>query len=247
MISLSTIGALLFYGIALLAHLYGWGVFSRNMAFLGVLANGSLLAALSISSKHLPVFNMFENMMATAFVLGVLGIFSRLEKCARWCPATWVWLQVLFVVGISLLFPWEPASYRVDSDFLWVVLFHGLRVVALGTGLFAAAHFIPFRFGKGDGSPGKALFLVGRSFLLVTTVLFLSSEYAGMIWCQSGWGDFWHWNGTFLKSTLIIVCFMFALHIPEKKNGSEGRRSVAGLAAVFLMLAVRISKGLWMP
>ena len=174
--------------ISLVTHLRKWTGVSRCFALGAVLVNGALLTVMAVSSHHLPVFNLFESLMLSTFVLGVLGISGRSKMGGPWNVTTWVWLEVLFLLGISLLLPREPASYRPDSTFLWVALFHGLRCVALGTGLFAVAHFILFRFGRRGESPEKALFLMGRNFLLVTTVLFLSSEYAGMVWCQRGWG-----------------------------------------------------------
>ena len=234
------------YVISLMTHLLKWNGISRCVALGAVSVNAALLTAMAFSSRHLPVFNLFESLMLSTFVLGVLGISGRSEKGGPWNVTALVWLEVLFLLGISLLFPREPASYRPDSTFLWVVLFHGLRCVALGTGLFAAAHFILFRFGRRGGAPEKALFLMGRNFLLVTAIVFLCSEYAGMIWCQRGWGDFWHWSGTFFQSTLIILCLMFAFHIPGKNRLSENTRSISGIVAVLVMLAIKISKGLWM-
>ena len=232
------------YVISLVTHLLKCNGISRAVALFAVWVNGALLAVMAVTSGHLPVFNLFESLMLSTFVLGGLGVFRHSKKGSPWGVRAWVWLLALFLMGITLFFPKEASSYRPDSTFLWVVLFHGLRCLALGTGLFAAAHFILFRFGS--GAPEKTLFRMGRNYLLVTTVLFLCSEYAGMIWCQRGWGDFWHWSGTFFQSALIILCLMFAFHIPGKTRLSENTRSISGIVAVLIMLAVKISKGMWM-
>ncbi len=232
------------YVISLVTQLLKWTGSSRFVALCAVLVNGALLAVMAVSSHHLPVFNLFESLMLSTFVLGGLGVFSRPEKGCPWDARAWVWLLVLLLMGITLFFPGQASSYRPDSTFLWVVLFHGLRCLALGTGLFAVAHFMLFRFGS--RALEKSLFLMGRNYLLVTTILFLCSEYAGMVWCQAGWGDFWHWSGTFFQSALIILCLMFAFHIPGKSRLSENTRSISGIVAVLIMLAVKIGKGLWM-
>lgn len=245
-ISIAYTADICLYTILLVTHLLKWKRISYCVALCAVAVNAAILTGMALSFRNLPVFNLFESLMLSAFVLAVLGIFSRSKKGGPWNVTAWIWFEVLFLVGISLLFPREPASYRPNSTFLWVVLFHGLRCVALGTGLFAAAHFILFRFGRGGGVPEKTLFRMGRNYLLVTTILFLCSEYAGMIWCQRGWGDFWHWSGTFFQSTLIILCLMFAFHIPGKTRMSENTRSISGIVAVLVILAVKISKGLWM-
>jgi hypothetical protein len=75
-------------------------------------------------------------------------------------------------------------------------------------------------------------------------VFFLCSEYSGMIWCQKGWGDFWHWSATFFQSTLIILCLMFAFHIPGKNHRSDDIRSVIGAVTALVMLTIQVTKGL---
>ena len=236
---------ILFYASTLIAHLMKRERFSRLSAMAAIGANAAILAALAFSSHHLPVFSLFEGLLTSILVLGFLGVFCRQKETSRPDVAAWVWIEVLFLFGITLFFQKEASAYRHDSTFLWVLLFHGLREIALGTGLFAVAHFIFFRLKKDRNALDKRILHQGRNFLLLTTVLFLNSEYAGMIWCQKGWGDFWHWNGTFFQSTLIILGLMLAFHIPGNSRRADDIRSLLGSAAVLLMLTVKVGKGLF--
>ena len=234
------------YALAFLTHLFSWKRLSLGLSLFAVMVNAAILVLLTLSSHHLPVFGLFEGLMTSAFFLGSLGILHPSREAGRWDVLSWVWIEVLFLLAIAFFFPKGPSSYRSDDTFVWVVLFHGLRNLALGTGLFSAAHFFRFRLRKNQNPLQKGVFQQGRNYLLLTTVLFLGSEYAGMIWCQKGWGDFWHWGATFFQSTLIILGFMAVFHIPGKNPLSDNFRAVSGIAAVLLMLAVKISKGLLM-
>ncbi len=236
--------AVCLYALGLFAHLFRWNRLSLSFSLSAVIVNAAILVLLTLSSRHLPVFGLFEGLMTSAFVLGSLGILHPSRETNRWDVLSWVWIEVLFLLTITFFFPKGPSFYRSDDTFAWVVMFHGLRNLALGAGLFSAAHFFRYRFNRNHGALEKDIFRQGRNYLLLTTVLFLCSEYAGMIWCQMGWGDFWHWSGTFFQSALIILSLMVAFHIPGKLRFSDNVRSVAGLAAVLLMLAIRVSKGL---
>jgi len=103
---------------------------------------------------------------------------------------------------------------------------------------------IRFRLERRRKSLRNHILLRGKNFLLLSTVFFLCSEYSGMIWCQTGWGDFWHWSTTFFQSTVIILCLMFAFHIPGKNHRSDDIRSVIGAVTALVMLTIQVTKGL---
>jgi len=155
----------------------------------------------------------------------------------------WVWIEVLLLFGIMLFFTKEPPPHRFHHTYPWVVLFHGFRGVALSLALFSAAHFIRFRMEPERRRANNPLFGQGRNFLLLSALAFLCGEYAGIVWCQNGWGDFWHWSPAFFQSTLIILCLMFAFHIPGKNPRSDDLRSVVAIMTPLVMLTVVVVKG----
>ena len=233
-----------FYSVTLLTYLLRWRNLWQYLSITAVTVNFLVLMLIVISSSHFPFFNVFESLLFVTFILGGLGHFcSQIEKY-RPDVRVWVWIEILFLLTILLFFPKETSSYRSNHTFLWVVLFHCFRELALATILFSAAHFIRFRLARRRKPLRNHILLRGRNFLLLSTVFFLCSEYSGMIWCQTGWGDFWHWSTTFFQSTVIILCLMLAFHIPGKNHRSDDIRSVIGALTALVMLTIQVSKGL---
>jgi len=233
-----------FYALTFITYLLRWRNPWRYLSIIALTVNVLVLLLIAISSGHFPFFNVFECLLFVAFILGGLGLLCGQTEKHRLDVRSWVWIEILFLLGIALFFPKESSLYRPNLTFLWVVLFHGFRNLALATMLFSAAHFIRFRLERRRRQLRNHIFVMGRNFLLLTTVFFLCSEYSGMIWCQKGWGDFWHWRTTFFQSTVIILCLMFAFHIPGKNHRSDDIRSVIGVVTALVMLTVQVTKGL---
>jgi len=231
------------YAATLITSLLKWDRLSRLLSVTALTLTGCILAGISIASKQPPVFEGFSGLMFTAFVLGALGSFACRSEDKRMGVKAWVWIEVLLLFGIMLFFTKEPPPHRFHHTYLWVVLFHGFRGVALSFALFSAAHFIGFRMEPERRRANNPLFGQGRNFLLLSAIAFLCGEYAGIVWCQNGWGDFWHWSPAFFQSTLIILCLMFAFHIPGKNPRSDDLRSVVAIMTPLVMLTVVVVKG----
>lgn len=238
------IAAYLLYATTLFTCLMSWNGLSRLLSVMALALNGSVLAGISIVSGQPPVFEIFAGLLFVTFVLGILGAFCCPIEAGRLNVRTWVWIEVLLLFGITLFFPKEPSPYRYHHTYLWVVLFHGFRCLALSFALFSAAHFIRFRLEPMRRRAHILMFKQGRNFLLLSALAFLCGEYAGIIWCQNGWGDFWHWSPAFFQSTLIILLLMVAFHIPGKTPRSDDLRSVIAVMVPLLMLTVKVVKGL---
>jgi len=236
-------GAFALYVVTLVAGLLGWDRLSRLLSVTALTLTGFILVGITIASRQPPVFEGFAGLMFVAFVLGTLGSFARLREDRRMGVRAWVWVELLLLFGLTLFFPKEVPPHRFHHTYLWVVLFHGTRGLALSFALFSAAHFVPFRMRPGPRRPSDPLFGQGRNFLLLSALLFLCGEYSGIIWCQNGWGDFWHWSPAFFQSTLIILCFMLAFHIPGKNAGSNDLRSIIAILTPLVMLTVAVVKG----
>ncbi|MFO7599538.1 MAG: hypothetical protein R6X27_06965 [Candidatus Desulfacyla sp.] len=244
--SLITIGyvtAYLLYTLTLITVPLRWNNLSRFLSVAALLLNAIILAAVSIVSGQPPVFEGFSGLLFIAFVLGFLGTFFCPKEERRLSVRAWVWMEVLLLFGIMLFFTKEPPPHRFHHTYLWVVLFHGFRGIALSFALFSAAHFIRFRMEPERRRANNPLFGQGRNSLLLSALAFLCGEYAGIVWCQNGWGDFWHWSPAFFQSTLIILCLMFAFHIPGKNPRSDDLRSVVAIMTPLVMLTVVVVKG----
>ncbi len=233
-----------FYALTFITYLLRWRNTWRYLSIITLTVNLLVLLLIAILSGHFPFFNIFECFSFVTFILGGLALLCSQTEKYRLDARSWVWIEILFLLGIVLFFPKEPSFYRPNHTFLWVILFHGFRELALATVLFSAAHFIRFRMARRRKPLKNHILFKGRNFLLLSTVFFLCSEYSGMIWCQAGWGDFWHWSATFFQSTVIILCLMFAFHIPGKNHRSDDIRCVIGAGTALVMLTIQVTKGL---
>ena len=243
-ISTGYVAVFFLYALTLFSCLMRWNSLSRLLSLMALVINGAILVGVSMVSGQPPVFEMFGGLLFVTFVLGFLGIFCCRVEEGRWNVKAWVWIEILLLFGITLFFSREPPPHRYHHTYPWVVLFHGFRCLALSFALFSSAHFIRFRSEPARKRVNNPLLAQGRNFLLLSAVAFLCGEYSGIIWCQNGWGDFWHWSPAFFQSTLIILCLMVAFHIPGKNSRSDDLRSVVAVVTPFLMLAIKVIKGL---
>lgn len=227
--------AFLFYTFTLILRLLNLRRVEYWFGLLALAANAACLALITVSSGNLPVFELFESFLMAAFVLGLLGLFCTGPEDRIPDTRLWVWLEILLLLSITLFSAKEASANVYDHNDLYIVLFHGLRIITLSVILFGSAQFIQFRMDKKRGIPANKRFHKGRNFLVLGAVFFLASEYVGILWCQNGWGDFWRWSSGFFQSTLIALYLMLALHIPGKNYRSEGVRSLLGCMSGFFV------------
>lgn len=234
-----------FYALAFVFCLLRWIKAERCFALTGLGANAAFLVLIHRVSGHFPVFNVFESFLLATFILTCLGQFWN--KAGHTLPdvRTWVYTEILILLAITLLFPKTPSPYLYDHDDLYIILFHGLRVVAMSVMLFSSAQYIQYRREGKRGEPGNDHGRLGRNFLLLSATLFLTAEYVGIIWCQRGWGHFWMWNEGFFQSTLIVLYLMLAFHLPGRGRRAEGIWSLLGSMSGFVMLGVMIIRSIY--
>jgi ABC-type transport system involved in cytochrome c biogenesis permease subunit len=211
------------------------------------LINGITLGLLYSGSGQLPVFNLFEGFLLTAFILGGISLYYLSVKDHHPRLRLWIWLEILVLFLILLIIPKQTTLSAYDHDYLFIILFHLFRVIAFALMLYASACFIQFRVQRRIEQSENARTLThrGRNFLVLGAVFFLSGEYVGIIWSQNGWGDFWHWNSGFFQSTMIVLYLMIALHIPGKDRKAEGVRSIIGGFSGFIMLTMMVIRSFY--
>jgi hypothetical protein len=214
----------------------------RIFAWTALTGNGLLLGAIWVLSGHLPVFNLFESFLLTSFILGVLALAFTKEVPDRLCIRTWIWVEVLLLFGILLFYPKIQAPERFYDKDLYVVLFHVGRAAALAAMLFASGFYAEFLRTFRKSSSQKDPLHMGRNFLVLGAILFLVSEYVGILWCLSGWGDFWRWNYGFLSSTFIVLYLMLVFHLPGRGPISERMTSITGAMSSLVFMGITVSR-----
>ncbi len=235
---------LLFFSFILVLafRLLGWTRLERVFTWGALVGNGLLLSSIWFSSGHVPVFNLFESFLLTTFILGVLVLVFTKEGLSRLCTRTWIWAEVILLFGILLFYPKTHAPKRFYDTDLYVVLFHVGRAAALAVMLLASGFYAEFLRTFRKSSLLEDTLHMGRNFLVLGTILFLISEFAGILWCLNGWGDFWRWNYGFLSSTFIMLYLMLVFHLPGKGAVSQRMTSITGAMSSMVVLGIAVSR-----
>jgi len=235
---------LLFFSFILVLafRLLGWPRPERVFAWGAMVGNALLVGSLWVLSGHVPVFNIFESFLLTVFMLVVLTLVFTEQGPERLCIRTWIWAEVVVLFGILLFYPKTQAPERFYDKDPYVVLFHVGRAAALAVMLLASGFYAEFlRISRRSSSQEDPL-RMGRNFLVLGTILFLVSEYAGILWCLNGWGDFWRWNYGFLSSAFIMLYLMLVFHLPGKGSVSERMTSITGAMSSLVFLGITVSR-----
>jgi hypothetical protein len=232
------------FTLVLCFRLLGWTKLERLSAQVSLVGNGLLLGSIWFSSGHVPVFNLFESFLLTTFILGVLVLVFTKEGLSRLCTRTWIWAEVILLFGILLFYPKTHAPERFYDKDLYVVLFHVGRATALSAMLLASGFYAEFLRTFREPSLLEDSLHMGRNFLVLGAILFLISEYAGILWCLNGWGDFWRWNYGFLSSTFIMLYLMLVFHVPGKSPVSQRVTSITGAMNSLVFLGITVSRSL---
>jgi len=235
---------LLFFSFILVLcfRLLGWIWLEKIFAWTALAGNGLLLGGIWGLSGHLPVFNLFESFLLTVFFLGVLGLAFTQESPDRFCSRTWIWAEVILLFGILLFYPKIQAPARFYDKDLYVVLFHVGRAAALAVMLLASGLYAGFLRDSRRSSSQEDPLHMGRNFLVLGTILFLISEYAGVLWCLNGWGDFWRWSYGFLSSAFIMLYLMLVFHLPGRGPVSQRMTSIMGAMNSLVFLGIAVSR-----
>jgi hypothetical protein len=156
-----------------------------------------------------------------------------------------VQLEILVLLSITFFSPKGTAPTLYDYGYIYIILFHVFRDIALALMLYSTAFFAQSILQRESDKRIIPLHHQGRNFLLLSAVMFLTGEYVGIIWCQKGWGDFWMWSQTFFQSTFIVLYLMLAFHIPGKDRFSEDIRSAVGGMTGIVMLTLTILRSFY--
>ncbi len=211
--------------------------FENFTAWAGFITNIASLILIVAWSGQAPAFNLFESMIFAACILAGIGVLCSKQEAHLPDVRFWVWLEVLLMLGIAAFFEKKPSHYLYDHNYIYILLFHVMRIAVISLTLFSSALYIQSRFDiRKSNSIAYQRAYQGRNFLILGALLFLTAEYVGIHWCLRGWGDFWQWSAGFFQSTLIVLFFMIAVHVPGSNYRSGNWRPRLGILSGFLVL-----------
>ena len=212
---------------------------AARYAFLAGLFCLSLnLVLLILSAGRLPLYGMFESMTT---ILWVAGICLYLETKTRPWAGAIPGIGAMAAIGAFMCF----FPLQANHDFFmygnpWVQSFFFFRLLSAGIILYAGIRSAAAWAGAREKQNQLHEIRRQHMLFLLGTILFLSSELSGSIWCLKGWGDSWHWSENFLQSAAIFFLIMLNLHIPSRLLNSTGIRNSLGaltsLAVLILFL-----------
>lgn len=167
------------------------------------------------AAGRLPLFGPFEAMVLILFVTGVLAqvftrkslsdiLFSRINSLVTLGILALIWFQPMTL---------NPNYYMYEN--IWVFLFFFLRLVAVAVLVHGTVQFLCLAWSgeNKDGIDGF-YFQGGRNTLLIGICTYLTSEWAGSLWCLNWLGDSWQWSQGFFKASLVFLLVMMACHLP---------------------------------
>jgi hypothetical protein len=233
------------YFILFLSRLGGYKKSEIAICTCAILANLSVLIIIYLSSGNFPVFNIFEFFLLSSLSMGLAGLFLLFSGNFSEKVRMWVWLEIIILFLIMYFFPKEASVRVYDHGYVYIVMFHTFRCIALALMLFANAWFIQFIIQREMDERTSMLAHYGRNYLLLAAVFYLIGEYVGIIWCQKGWGDFWMWSKTFFQSTLVVLYLMLAFHIPGKGRKAEDIRCIIGALSGLFFLTLTIMRSMY--
>lgn len=233
------------YFVLLLSSFTGYKIFEIVICTLAVLLNLYTLVHIYNISGNLPLFNLFESFLLISFIMGAAGLFVFFRGDFSTKVRKWVWIGILVLFLIMTFSQKEASPSLYDHNYIYIVLFHAFRCIALALMLLATAWFLQFIIQREMNDRTSVMAHQGRNYLVLAAVFFLMAEYVGIIWCQNGWGDFWMWSQTFFQSTLIVLYLMLAFHIPGKSRKTEDLRAVIGGLSGIFMLTLSILRSLY--
>jgi hypothetical protein len=100
----------------------------------------------------------------------------------------------------------KESSVRVyDHGYVYIVIFHAFRYIALALMLLATAWFIQFIIQREIDERTSMLAHYGRNYLLLAAVFYLMADYIGIIWCQKAGVISGLWSKTFFSKPLCVL------------------------------------------
>ncbi|GAU07402.1 hypothetical protein [Desulfoplanes formicivorans] len=207
---------------------------------LGTGVCGLIVGLLVGIMERLPLFGAYEALTYTAFVVGFLELWagSSHQGLKRQTLLTGIMTSLLLF----------PLVFRSDvmprpSFFLYshplVACFFFCRLTALGFFAHAGIAYLAGAIPSDNPNIRLTSETRGRNFLLLGTVVFLLSEFAGSLWCYAGWGDSWRWSGNFFRSTMFFLLIMLGLHLPARwKTQPRMTCCIGSFACLFIVVCV---------
>ena len=213
------------------------------MLLIALITHASGLVLWSQQVAHLPIFTPAETLSSLGFIIALLTLGLYWRSQYRFQIQLWTLIIISLLLTTAVLWPAAPPCFDYNHSYIYALLFHLFRRLALALGLFASAIFISALTCRNSNSP-TAINLrgQGRLVIITATLAYLLSEDIGIIWCQKGWADIWRWSPGFMISTMVLIYLMLALHLPGGSRKPGNWYSLIGLSCGPIMFIAQFFK-----
>ncbi len=131
-----------FYALACCFNIIRQQVLEDLSAWAGLIVNIASLILIVAWSGQAPAFDLFESMIFAACMLAGIGILCSKQEEHLPDVRSWVWLEVLLLLGVSVFLEKKPSLYLYDHNYTYILLFHLMRFSVIFLNLFFSALYI---------------------------------------------------------------------------------------------------------
>jgi len=185
------------------------------------------LAYIIVVTKRLPLFGPFE---ASFYILFILTLLVKESQKKHSFPDLSAKLSLISSIVILFILALQAGKSMVINpdyymyDNIWVMLFFNLRLIAAAFLIHAMVLSLTGFYGNSYDQ--DLLHRSAKKSLLIGTIIYLSSEWSGSIWCLNWFGESWRWNNGFFKSSMVFLLVMLACHLPTKVSRNRFLRTL---------------------
>ena len=200
----------------------------------------------SYTLKRIPLTNMFEYISLFAWFAAIF-YFLALKVYKKQIVGAFVGPIIFMLIASASLLPKESSMQLVPAlQSMWLKIH--VSMAALGEAAFVVAfavnimyflkHFLPKDSPFGRRLPDFAdLDRIGYKSITVGYPLFtVGALFAGAIWAEQAWGNFWSWDPKEVGSLVVWLIYSAYLHARYVKGWSGLRAAVLSSAGFICTL-----------
>ncbi len=199
----------------------------------GILASSAGIIYIFIIAKRPPLFGPFEASFYIVFIIGLLSMTYHYQYYQILVKTKFSMVSLIIILLILTLQSGQSISLNDDYfmyDNFWVIVFFNFRLLSAGIFTCAMIFYWAYFFqGRTRGRIQNDLLLKPAGFLLLAgTCIYLTSEFAGSLWCLNWFGESWRWSNGFFKSSMVFLLVMLLCHLPGKLGENRFLTTILG-------------------
>jgi cytochrome c-type biogenesis protein CcsB len=190
-------------------------------------AHGACILVRWAATGHAPVQGAYENSLAGAWFLPLLGALAARWHATAARAAPVVLAAALVILGNGIMAPAERAPLEPAYRSTWLAVHVVFAWIAFGAYLVSAAFSVHELWGSRGGRTPERAAVLGEVTARLVAVGFLGHTVmiaSGAIWAHGLWGRYWAWDPIETWSLVSWLVYGVNLHL-RYTLGWRGRRA----------------------